>query len=84
MATSKRFFSSNQKLIQPCIYSVGRYSLCGVSHSTSLPENKGVPPPPQKPTKTPALQSIRMAACVIDVPVPNKITVVLAIGIFQY
>ncbi len=67
---------------------MGRYSLCGVSQatstSTSLALNSGVPPPPQKPTSTPALASSRMAAWVSDVPVPSKIVVVLAIGMFQY
>ncbi|SFV58258.1 hypothetical protein MNB_SUP05-5-777 [hydrothermal vent metagenome] len=78
------FLSSNQKLIQLCTYSVGRYSLCGVSHSTSFAIKSGVPPEPLKPTKTPAWASIRIAAWVIDVPPPNKIQVVLAMGIFQY
>ena len=56
----------------------------GLSHSISTPESNGVPPLPQNPTMTPAIDSIRMAACVMDVPVPNSSTVVLAIGIFQY
>ena len=32
------------------MYSVGRYSLWGDNHSTSVAASKGVPPPPQKPT----------------------------------
>gem|GEM_PF-6203919 len=51
--------------------------------STSLAENSGVPPPPQKPTSTPALASSRIAAWVIEVPVPSSTEVVLAIGMFQ-
>ena len=82
-ATARRFFSSNQKDSHPCTYSVGLYSLCGFSHSTSVPANNGVAPPPQKPTSTPALLSSRIAACVTEVPLPKRITVVLAIGIFQ-
>jgi hypothetical protein len=71
-----------------CRYSVGRYSLCGVSQatstSTSLALNSGVPPPPQKPTSTPALASSRIAAWVMEVPVPSRMLVVLAMGMFQY
>jgi len=88
LAASRRSSSSNQNFTQACRYSVGRYSLCGVSQATStsasLALNKGVPPPPQKPTSTPALASSRMAAWVMEVPVPSRMLVVLAMGMFQY
>lgn len=80
---SKTFLFIKPKDSHPCTYSVGLYSLCGFSHSTSVPANNGVAPPPQKPTSTPAPLSSRIAACVTEVPLPKRITVVLAIGIFQ-
>ena len=87
-AASKRFISSNQKAHHCCRYSTGRYSLCGLKKSqpisASVPLNSGVPPPLQNPTITPALASSRIAACVMEVPLPNNRQVVFAIGIFQY
>src|SRR5690625_347889 len=88
IATYKRKSSSNKNLTHACRYSVVRYALWGenqlTSKSTSLALNKGVPPPPQNPTNTPAFANSRIAAWVMDVPVPNSRLVVLAIGIFQY
>ncbi|SMQ93726.1 hypothetical protein NBC2815_00362 [Xanthomonas fragariae] len=88
LAAIRRKSSSNQNDTQACRYSVGRYSLCGENQATStsisLAENNGVPPPPQNPTSTPALASSRIAAWVMDVPVPSNTVVVLAMGIFQY
>lgn len=57
-AACKRSSSVNQKRTQRWRYSVGRYSDCGENQATSksfsIDENKGVPPPPQNPTKTPS------------------------------
>ena len=78
------FSSSNQNDIQAWMYSVGRYSLWGVSHSISLAAISGVPPEPLKPINTPAWANILTAAWVMDVPVPSKMHVVLAMGMFQY
>ncbi len=88
LAACSRSASSNQNRTQCCKYSVGRHSLCGESHATSriwsVPANNGVPPPPQKPSITPALASSRTAAWVTEVPVPSRSVVVLAMGMFQY
>ena len=51
--------------------------------STQRSAQGGVPPPPEKPTITPAFASSRIAAWVMEVPVPNKSTVELAMGMFQ-
>lgn len=83
-AAAKRFLSSNQNRIHAWTYPVGRYSDCGVNHWTSGAASSGVPPAPQNPIITPASHNIATARWVIDVPVPNSTTVVLAMGMFQY
>ena len=64
--------SSSHIRIQSCMYSVGRYSLCGVMNIGSIALSRGDPPVPTKPTITPLSASKRAADSVIDVPIPNN------------
>jgi hypothetical protein len=84
LASCRRWASSIQLRTQACMYSVGRYSLCGVRNTGSAAANSGEPPLPQNPTSTLDSASRRMAASVMEVPLPNSNRAVLRSGRLKY